>query len=127
MTKKAISAPGAPLPIAPYSPGILIQGFLFLSGQIAIDSSTGEYTPASIETETHLVMKNIANLLAAAEMDWSHVVKASIFLKSMGDYGVVNEIYASYLGAIPPAREAVQVAQLPRDCKVEISVIASKN
>jgi 2-iminobutanoate/2-iminopropanoate deaminase len=126
MKKTAISTPGAPQPIAPYSPAIRVGNFLFISGQIAMDPIHQVYDPTqTVVEETHLVMNNISALLNTAGMNWNHVVKATIFLKSMSDYTAVNEVYGQFVGDIPPAREAVQVVQLPRDCKVEISVIAS--
>ena len=97
---------------------------LFISGQIAMDPIEQVYHPLPVEEETERVMKNIEALLDAAGMNWNHVVKASIFMKDMADYGKINDVYGKYVGQIPPAREAVQVSQLPRDCKVEISVIA---
>jgi 2-iminobutanoate/2-iminopropanoate deaminase len=127
MKKIAIHTPGAPKPIAPYSPAIQIGDLLFISGQIAMDPLTQVYDPSlSVDEETKMVMNNISALLAAAQLDWNHVVKATIFLKNMADYSTVNEVYGAYVGDIPPAREAVQVVQLPRDCKVEISVIAHR-
>ena len=125
MKKTAITTPGAPKPIAPYSPAIRAGQLLFISGQIAMDPITQVYDPLqTVEEETTQVMQNISALLNAAEMGWKHVVKVTIFLKDMKDYTAVNEVYAQWVGEIPPAREAVQVVQLPRDCKVEISVIA---
>ena len=125
MKKTAITTPGAPKPIAPYSPAIRAGQLLFISGQIAMDPITQVYDAhQTVEEETTQVMQNISALLNAAEMGWEHVVKVTIFLKDMKDYAAVNEVYAQWVGKIPPAREAVQVVQLPRDCKVEISVIA---
>jgi 2-iminobutanoate/2-iminopropanoate deaminase len=125
MKKTAITTPGAPKPIAPYSPAILAGQLLFISGQIAMDPITQVYDAhQTVEEETTQVMQNISALLSAADMGWEHVVKVTIFLKDMKDYAAVNEVYAKWVGEIPPAREAVQVVQLPRDCKVEISVIA---
>jgi 2-iminobutanoate/2-iminopropanoate deaminase len=125
MKKTAITTPGAPKPIAPYSPAIRAGQLLFISGQIAMDPITQVYDAhQTVEEETTQVMQNISALLSAADMGWEHVVKVTIFLKDMKDYAAVNEVYAKWVGEIPPAREAVQVVQLPRDCKVEISVIA---
>jgi 2-iminobutanoate/2-iminopropanoate deaminase len=124
MKKTAIHTSGAPKPIAPYSPAIQVGNLLFISGQIAMDPIEQVYHPLPVEEETDRVMKNIEALLDAAGMNWNHVVKASIFMKDMADYGKINDVYAKYVGPIPPAREAVQVSQLPRNCKVEISVIA---
>ncbi|MEY3598947.1 MAG: hypothetical protein RL521_1369 [Bacteroidota bacterium] len=125
MKKTVVNYEGAPKPLAPYSPAIRVGNFLFISGQIALDPTTSQYEPKPVEEETRMVMQSIARLLSAAGMDWNHVVKASIFMKDMADYVKINAVYGEYVGEIPPAREAVQVAQLPRDCKVEISVIAS--
>jgi 2-iminobutanoate/2-iminopropanoate deaminase len=125
MKKTAITTPGAPKPSAPYSPAIRAGQLLFISGQIAMDPITQVYDAhQTVEEETTQVMQNISALLSAADMGWEHVVKVTIFLKDMKDYAAVNEVYAKWVGEIPPAREAVQVVQLPRDCKVEISVIA---
>jgi 2-iminobutanoate/2-iminopropanoate deaminase len=125
MKKTAITTPGAPKPIAPYSPAIRAGQLLFISGQIAMDPITQVYDAhQTVEEETTQVMQNISALLSAADMGWEHVVKVTIFLKDMKDYAAVNGVYAKWVGEIPPAREAVQVVQLPRDCKVEISVIA---
>lgn len=124
MKKTAINTSGAPKPIAPYSPAIQVGNLLFISGQIAMNPIEQVYHPLPVEEETERVMKNIEALLEAAGMNWNHVVKASIFMKDMADYGKINEVYGKYVGETPPAREAVQVSQLPRDCKVEISVIA---
>ncbi len=125
MKKTAVVPINATRPLAPYSPAIRVGNLLFVSGQIALDPVSGDYIPQPIEVETEMVMNNVAALLSAAGMDWNHVVKATIFMKDMNDYATINAIYGKYVGDIPPAREAVQVAQLPRDCKVEISVIAS--
>jgi 2-iminobutanoate/2-iminopropanoate deaminase len=124
MKKTAIHTSGAPKPIAPYSPAIQVGNLLFISGQIAMDPIEQVYPPLPVEEETERVMKNIEALLDAAGMNWNNVVKASIFMKDMADYGKINDVYGKYVGQVPPAREAVQVSQLPRDCKVEISVIA---
>jgi 2-iminobutanoate/2-iminopropanoate deaminase len=124
MKNTAIHTSGAPKPIAPYSPAIQVGNLLFISGQIAMDPIEQVYHPLPVEEETERVMKNIEALLDAAGMNWNNVVKASIFMKDMADYGKINDVYGKYVGQVPPAREAVQVSQLPRDCKVEISVIA---
>jgi 2-iminobutanoate/2-iminopropanoate deaminase len=97
---------------------------VYTSGQIAIDPNTGEYTPADIQAETELVMKNLEALLEASGADFSSVVKTSIFLQSMSDFAEVNAVYAKYMVAPFPARETVEVAQLPKSAKVEISMIS---
>lgn len=125
--KKIISIPGAPAPIGPYSQAILVNDTLYVSGQIPIDPITGELNVNSVENAAHRVLKNIQALIKEAEMNMSDVVKCSIFLKSMDDFAIVNEVYATYFTENPPARETVQVAKLPLDVPVEISCIAIKN
>lgn len=125
--KEIISTMNAPGAIGPYSQAIKINGMLFTSGQIAINPATNELVLTDIPAETKQVMANLKAVLTAAEMDFSHVVKTSIFLSSMGDFATVNEIYATYFQADPPARETVEVAQLPKGVNVEISMIAVEN
>jgi 2-iminobutanoate/2-iminopropanoate deaminase len=122
--KTAIESKKVPAPIGPYSQAIVANGMVYTSGQIAIDPKTGEYTPSDIEAEAELVMKNLEALLEASGADFSSVVKTSIFLQSMSDFAQVNAIYAKYMVAPFPARETVEVAQLPKSAKVEISMIA---
>ena len=124
--KKVISTPNAPAAIGPYSQAILSNNTLYCSGQIAINPATGNLVMENIAAETKQVMKNISEVLIAAEMDFSHVVKCSIFMKDMNDYAAINEVYAKSFGENPPAREAVQVSVLPKNVNVEISVIAVK-
>lgn len=126
LMKKAISIPGAPAPIGPYSQAIQINNMLFISGQVPLDPVTGKIENESIETSTHQVMRNIGALLNEAEMDFNHVVKCSIFLSDLNNFSVVNSIYSEYFSNIPPARETVQVARLPLDVDIEISCIAVK-
>lgn len=122
--KTPIFPEGAAKPLAPYSPAVEMNGMVFLSGQIALIGSTGELQMASIAEETKQVMENIAILLKASGLGFDHLVKCTIFLSSMDHYGAVNEVYGKYFGDVPPAREAVAVAGLPRDVNVEISGIA---
>ena len=124
--KKIISTDKAPGAIGPYSQAVLANGFLYTSGQIAIDPATGELEMSSIENETKMVMSNLSAVLEAADMNFGDVVKTSIFLQSMDDFQVVNEIYATYFDSAPPARETVQVGKLPKGVNVEISMIATK-
>ncbi len=124
--KKGIQIPGAPAPIGPYSQAIHIKDTLYVSGQIPADPQTGEIVNKTIEASTKQVMDNIVALLGAANMTVDNVVKCSIFLKDLENFTRVNEVYASYFGEIPPARETVQVARLPKDVDVEISCIAVK-
>lgn len=127
MNKKALQIPNAPAPIGPYSQAILANGMLFISGQCPINPKTGLLEMETIESATHLVMSNIEKLLHAAEMDFTHIVKCSIFLKDLSDFQKVNAIYATYFDSVPPARETVQVARLPLDATIEISCIAMKS
>lgn len=124
--KNVIYSPDAPAPIGPYSQGIQAGNTYYFSGQIAIDPAEGHVVTGGIEAETRQVMKNIGALLSAAGLDFSNIVKTSIFLKDMSDFAVVNAIYGEYFTANFPARETVQVAMLPKDVMVEISVIAVK-
>ncbi len=122
--KKIISTSNAPAAIGPYAQANFANGVLYISGQIPVDPSTGKLVEG-IEKETHQVMKNLQAILTEAGMSFRNVVKASIFLKSMDDFAVMNEIYASYLeeGSYP-ARETVQVSCLPKNVDIEISMIA---
>lgn len=121
--KQAIHPPNAAKPLAPYTPAIAAGGFVFLSGQIALDEHGNLHT-ADIAAETRKVMDNIGVLLNAAGLDHSHLVKVTIFLSDMAHYAAVNEVYGSYFVDTPPAREAVAVKGLPRGVNVEISGIA---
>lgn len=120
---KVISTEKAPVAIGPYSQGIVAGDFFFASGQIAIIPETGEIAEATIEAQTEQVMKNIGNLLAAAGVDYSKVVKTSCFLADMGDFGAFNEIYAKYFTS-KPARSCVAVKTLPKNVLCEVEVIA---
>ncbi|HZY80709.1 MAG TPA: RidA family protein [Cyclobacteriaceae bacterium] len=124
MASKSILSADAPEPIGPYSQGILAGNTLYVSGQIATDRSKGVLVLENVKSETTQVMKNLEYVLKAAGFDFSHVVKCTIFLKNMGDFPQVNEVYGSYFNVNPPARETVEVARLPKDVNVEISCIA---
>lgn len=124
--KKPIHPPGAAKPIAPYTPAIEANGFVFLSGQIALKGDSGELAMGSIEEETTQVMENIGLLLRAAGLGFDHLVKVTIFLSDMAHYQAVNTVYGSYFKDAPPAREAVAVKGLPRGVNVEISCIAAR-
>ena len=124
--KKIIHTPNAPAAIGRYSQACLVNGTLYISGQIPVDPETGKLVEG-IEKETHQVMKNLKAILTEAGMTFDNAVKVSIFLKSMDDFAVVNEIYASYFSNDQfPARETVQVSCLPKNVDVEISMIAFK-
>ena len=124
--KKVIYTSNAPEAIGPYSQAILSNNTLYTSGQIAIDPKTGHLITSNIVDETHQVMKNLHAVLTAANMDFSNVLKCTIFLKDMKQYAEINSVYAEYFDVQPPAREAVQVSVLPKDVNIEISLIASK-
>jgi 2-iminobutanoate/2-iminopropanoate deaminase len=122
MSKKIIFTEKAPAAIGPYSQAVLAGNTLYVSGQIALDLAP----LGNIKAETQRIMENIGHILSEAEMDYTHVVKSSIFLKNMDDFAIVNEVYGSFYPENPPARETVQVAKLPKEVNVEISVIAVK-
>jgi 2-iminobutanoate/2-iminopropanoate deaminase len=114
-----------PKPIGPYSQAIRTNGFLFVSGQVALDPKTGEMTGGEIRQQTERVFENIKGILEAAGSNLHHVVKTTVFLKDMNDFSTMNEVYAKYFTLAPPARSTVQVARLPKDALVEIEVIAA--
>ncbi|MEJ6661915.1 MAG: Rid family detoxifying hydrolase [Bacteroidia bacterium] len=124
MSKKIISTSNAPAAIGPYSQAVLAGDTLYCSGQIALNPATGELVMDSITAETEQVMTNVAAVLRAADMDFTHIVKCSIFMSSMEHYAAVNAVYAKYFSSDPPAREAVAVKTLPKEVNLEISVIA---
>ena len=126
MSKNVIYSPNAPEPIGPYSQAIQAGNLLFVSGQVAIQKSTGNLITNNIQEETHQVMKNLSEILKAAGMDFTQVVKCTIFLKDMNNFPKVNEVYGSYFSSQPPARETVEVNRLPKDVNIEISCIAVK-
>ena len=125
MTKKILFTKNAPAPIGPYNQAVLVGNTLYTSGQIAINPHTNELVLNSIEAETKQVMENLKAVLDAAEMDFEDVVKTTIFLMDMNDFTKINTIYGSYFNEkTAPARETVQVACLPKNVNVEISMIA---
>ncbi len=121
--KKIISTPNAPKAIGPYAQAIRYGDLLFVSGMIPIDPKTGELLTGNFEAEVTLVLENLKAVVEASGMSLKNVLKASVFLKDLGLFGKFNEIYGRYFGDILPARETVQVAQLPRGASIEISVI----
>ena len=124
--KKIISTDKAPKAIGPYSQAVQLGDFLFCSGQIPIDPKTNEVFTGDIKTQTEMVMKNIEGVLAAADLNFSNVVKTTIFLSSMNDFATVNEVYAKSFPGNPPARSTVAVAGLPKGVNVEIEVLAHR-
>jgi len=114
-----------PKPIGPYSQAIRTNGFLYVSGQVALDPKTGEMAAgADIRQQTERTLENVKGILEAAGSNMHHVVKTTVFLKDMNDFAAMNEVYGKYFSSAPPARSTVQVARLPKDALVEIEVIA---
>ena len=123
--KKAILTTNAPAPIGPYSQAIQAGDTVYISGQIAIDPSTGDLITSSIEEETHQVLKNVGAILEAAGLSYENVVSCSVFIKDMELFGRINAVYTTYFSTgIPPARALVQVSDLPKHVNIEISAIA---
>lgn len=125
MAKKIINTSKAPAPIGPYNQAVMTGNLLFVSGQVAIDPATGNIEISGIAEETAMVMENIGAILAEAGMNFSNIIKTTIFLSDMALFSAVNEVYARYFTADFPARETVAVKGLPRNVNVEISVIAA--
>jgi 2-iminobutanoate/2-iminopropanoate deaminase len=113
-----------PKPIGPYSQAIRANGFLYVSGQVALDSKTGELMAGDISQQTEKTLENVKGIVEAAGSKMSHVVKVTVFLKDMNEFAAMNKVYAQYFPSAPPARSTVQVARLPKDALVEIEVIA---
>jgi len=126
LTKEVITSPNAPAAIGPYSQAIKVGNTLYCSGQIAFNPETGELDTSNIEAETDQVLKNLGAVLNEAGMDYSDVVGATVFMSDIENYGRINSVYAQYFKDKPPARAAVQVANLPKHVNVEISCIAVK-
>lgn len=123
-TKEVVSTEGAPKAIGPYSQAIRAAGFLFTSGQVAIDPSTQQVIAGDVAAQTDRVLKNLAAILKESGSSFEKVVRTTVFLKNMGDFAAMNEVYARYFTQAPPARSTVEVARLPKDVLVEIDVIA---
>lgn len=127
MKNEIIYTEEAPKPIGPYSQAVKTGQTLYVSGQIALDASSGVLINENITEETHAVMKNLEAILRAAGYSFADVVKCSIFVQDMNNFGTINEAYGMYFKSDPPARETVEVSRLPKDVNVEISCIAVKN
>ncbi|HVO12483.1 MAG TPA: RidA family protein [Vicinamibacteria bacterium] len=125
MPTKYVSTSHAPRPIGPYSQGVISGGFLFCSGQIALDPQTGGLVEGDVGAQTERVLQNLVAVLREAKMGPENVVKATVYLADMADFPQMNDVYGRYLGQKPPARTTVQAAGLPRGVKVEIDVIAA--
>ncbi len=126
MAKQVINTPDAPAPIGPYNQAILVNDTLYISGQICIDPIGGSLNNTDLQAETHQCMKNLKAILTAADMDFSNVIKSTIFITDMHRFAEINEVYGSYFTGDYPARETVQVAALPKFVNVEISMLAVK-
>lgn len=124
--KTIINTPNAPAPIGPYNQAVLRGNTLYVSGAIALNPENGSMIQTDIEAETHQVMKNLGEILKAANMGYSNIVKTTIFVTDLGNFAKINGVYGSYFKADFPARETVQVSALPKGANVEISVIAVK-
>lgn len=127
MSRKIVSTKAAPEAIGPYSQAVISNGLVYCSGQIALDPKTMTIVSEEVEAQTKQVMENLGEVLKAADSGFNRVIKCSIFLDSMDDFAVVNEVYGRYFNDAPPAREAVAVQTLPKNVKVEISCIAEVN
>ncbi len=124
--KEKIATEKAPKALGPYSQAIRFGNLLFVSGQVPIDPATGELVAGDIEAQTRQVMENLKAVVAAAGMSLGDALKASCFLKDMGEFARFNAVYGTYFGDTPPARETVEVARLPRDVRVEVSLICGR-
>lgn len=122
--KNVVTTDRGPKPIGPYSQAIKANGFIFLAGQVALDPKSGELVGSEIRQQTERALENIKGILEGAGVNLHHVIKTTVFLKDMNDFAGMNEIYARYFTAAPPARSTVQVSRLPKDALVEIEVIA---
>ena len=125
MPTKYVSTPQAPPPIGPYSQGVISGGFLFCSGQIAIDPATGDVVEGDVVVQTERVLQNLIAVLREAKMGPENVVKTTVYLADMADFASMNEVYGRYLGTKPPARTTVAAAGLPRGVRVEIDIVAA--
>lgn len=123
--KEVVLSDRGPKPIGPYSQAIKINGLVFVSGQISIDPKTNEFVPGDIRAQTERTLENVKGIVEAAGSKLSHVIKTTVFLKNMSDFAAMNETYARYFSAAPPARSTVEVARLPKDALVEMEVIAT--
>jgi 2-iminobutanoate/2-iminopropanoate deaminase len=126
MDKKKFFIPGAPPPIGPYSPALLVNDTLYISGQVPINIETGQLITENIELATDQVLRNIKVLLAEADMTLENVVKCTIFMTDLNEFQKMNAVYAGYFEGVAPARETVEISRLPMDATIEISCIAIK-
>lgn len=124
-TLRAVQTDAAPKAIGPYSQAVIANGFVFCSGQIPLDPETGLVIEGDVRAQTERVMKNLAAVLSAAGVGFERVVKTTIFLKDLGDFAAVNEVYGAHFTGAAPARATVEVSRLPRDVRVEIDMVAA--
>lgn len=124
MSKRIVRTDDAPPAIGPYSQAVVAGGFVFAAGQVPLDPRTGQIVPGDIRLQTRRVMENLKAVLEAAGSSMDKVVKTTVFLRDLNDFGIMNEIYGQYFQENPPARSTVQVARLPREAAVEIEVVA---
>jgi len=124
MSKDVISTPHAPAAIGPYSQAVRSGNLLFLSGQIPLDPATGQIIAGDIAAQTERVLKNLAAILEAAGSDLNKVMKTTVYLKDLTEFGKMNEVYGKFFGEKPPARATVEVSRLPRDVAIEIDLVA---
>lgn len=122
--REPLSTPHAPAAIGPYSQAIRAGDFLFVSGQIPFDPATGTLVEGDVAAQTHRVLQNLGAILEAAGASFQHVVKTTVYLADMSEFGSMNEVYGGYFPASPPARATIQAARLPRDVRVEIELVA---
>ena len=122
--REVIYTKNAPQAVGPYSQAIKANGFIFISGQVAIDPATQQVSDGDVKTQTDLILRNLSNILEAAGSSMSKAVRCGVFLKNMNDFAAMNEVYGKHFSSAPPARTTVEVARLPKDVLVEIDVIA---
>lgn len=127
MDREITSTPKAPAPVGPYSQAISAGGFLFVSGQIPLDPDTGEVVPGGIKEQTGRVIESLAAVVEAAQLTLEDAVKVTVYLKEMGDFAAMNEVYARFFSAARPARACVEVSRLPKDVLVEMDLIAHRS
>jgi len=123
--KLTVSSPAAPKAVGPYSPAVRAGQLLFISGQVALDPATGQMAPGDVAAQTRQVLTNIGALLQAANLTYADVVRTTVFLADLGDFGAMNEVYRTFFSDGFPARSTIQAARLPLDARVEIDAIAS--
>ncbi len=127
LTRTKIATASAPAALGPYSQAIALDGMVFASGQIALDPASGQLVEGDIQAQTHRALQNLTAVLEAAGSSLAHVVKTTVFLTSMSNFSVMNEVYATYFDDEPPARSTVAVAELPKGAQVEIEAIATRS